>query len=666
MNSPLSSAKRWTIFLSHLSRTLKLWTWFLALLTTSRIFLFALNYNDIVDGAQLSEIFKALWIGFRFDLPVATIFTLPSFLATFLCFWIPISTWVNKIRKVSAFLFNLLWVIITPITLIYFNEFHSQFNAHMLGILYDDQVAIFQTIYNSYPVIPIGLTILTLFIFLIWVSLKWISQPYSFPPIPRPKNIFSSILFSLILIAFLAFSLRGSLGRRPMQAKDAARTGNLTLNRCIINPFTSLHYAIKKQRRLMRSNGMEVFLKTNHPLADFQEFAGRDDIKTVDDAFKRISQEREGRKPQHIFLIVMESYDGWTMLPEYANWHVSDELKSLASKGIYIKHFLSGSSGTMTSLATLIAGMADAGVVTNERSHPGQKPFATAIAPQMQKLGYETHFYYAGYGSWQRIEDFCLEQGFQKTHMGGRMNHDADTNEWGVSDKHLFSFVKKNFNPDVPSFNIIMTSSNHPPYSLDLDKEHCPITSVPSKYQHDFAHGTTTLQMLGHHWYSDHWMGDFVKSIEKLAPDTLFAITGDHWNRKNPRPNPPAFERAIVPLVLYAPHILPKIHHSNQLCGSHYDINATLLELASPSNFTYFAIGRNILKTTQNDVAISSRWLLSNNAIAGTQPPHYPETLKGSPLPTLPENMKKAYRQYQLIHAISWWRLVKGNTLPSQ
>jgi phosphoglycerol transferase MdoB-like AlkP superfamily enzyme len=212
---------------------------------------------------------------------------------------------------------------------------------------------------------------------------------------------------------------------------------------------------------------------------------------------------------------------------------------------------------------------------------------------------------------------------------------------------------------------MIMTSSNHPPYSLDLKKEGCPLTSVPTAYQKEFPHGNATLKMLGHHWYSDKWLGYFVREFSKKNPDSLFAITGDHWGRIFPGPRPTSFEKAIVPLVLYGPNILPKDISGDRLSGGHYDLGATLIELAADPGFSYHAIGKNILKTTPKNVAMSRIWFLGHDFISLAKSPQQTQSLKGESIPA-PADLPKLKRRYNLTHGISWWRLRKGNDLPTE
>lgn len=657
--------KGWSSFRYHLARDLKLWLWIALLLFVSRLVLVWSNRFSMADDTDISDYAIAFFTGFRFDMPIATIFTLPSFLCSCLTLIVPVGKITSRVRITFTCLVTLLWVIITPITLAYFKQYHNQFNAHMLGIVHDDFNAIVTTVWKSYPIIPGTLAGIAAAAFLVFLGRRWITTPFPLPQIKAPRTWFSRAAVTLLILISVTLGLRGSLGHRPMQKKDAGRTQDAVLNRCVINPFSSLNYAIKAHQDLMKADGLDRYIRKK-PLQAFREYAHGADIKTVDDAFLRTAHGRPGKKPQHIFLVIMESYDGWTMLEQHADWNISNELKQLGKEGISIQRFLPGSRSTMTSLGTIISGMADAGVITNERSHPSNPPYGTAIAEQMKQLGYQTHFWYAGYTSWQRIGDFCNEQGFDHTHMASGMGKDPDINEWGVSDKHLFSHIQSTFKTDTPTFNVILTSSNHPPYSLDLEKENCPITSVPSAYQKEFEHGTASLNMLGHHWYSDKWMGNFVREISANTPDCLFAITADHWGRIFPGPRPTAFEKAIVPMVFYGPDILPKDIDSSQLSGSHYDLGATLIELAADPRFEYHAIGQNMLNKKPDQIAMSRLWLLGYDFIMNVNDQSILESLKGVKLTKKPNSVKPALKHYNLTHGISWWRLRKGNDLPEK
>ena len=86
---------------------------------------------------------------------------------------------------------------------------------------------------------------------------------------------------------------------------------------------------------------------------------------------------------------------------------------------------------------------------------------------------------------------------------------------------------------DQKVFHMILTTSNHPPYTLDVDSMGFPRDEVRSKLPSSISKDEKTVTELGHIWYADKTMGDFVQKVEKKHPDSLYIITGDHSERFN-------------------------------------------------------------------------------------------------------------------------------------
>src|SRR5207249_1451975 len=77
----------------------------------------------------------------------------------------------------------------------------------------------------------------------------------------------------------------------------------------------------------------------------------------LDERMKKIARGRSGPQPEHIFVIVMESYDGWAMLPEYQSLGLTRNLTELAQAGVSVKAFVSSGESTMKSLAVIVSGL---------------------------------------------------------------------------------------------------------------------------------------------------------------------------------------------------------------------------------------------------------------------------------------------------------------------
>lgn len=56
----------------------------------------------------------------------------------------------------------------------------------------------------------------------------------------------------------------------------------------------------------------------------------------------------------------------------------------------------------------------------------------------------------------------------------------AVTNEWGVRDEDIFRFVAGKLDDATPSFNLVLTSTYHPPYDINVYGEGYPVRDMPT------------------------------------------------------------------------------------------------------------------------------------------------------------------------------------------
>jgi phosphoglycerol transferase MdoB-like AlkP superfamily enzyme len=288
----------------------------------------------------------------------------------------------------------------------------------------------------------------------------------------------------------------------------------------------------------------------------------------------------------------------------------------------------------------------------------------TASAPIFKQLGYKPRFFYGGYLSWQRMGEFCREQGFEEIYGGDQMTSGSRPNEWGVEDEQLFRFVLEHTGSE-PTFNLIMSTSYHPPYSVDVKKKGFD----PSVVRADPLGARLSaeeLRVLGHLWYSDKCVGDFVSEAAHKLERPLFAITGDHYSRKqyvSARPTHTLYESLAVPLVIYGPRALENVRAPAGIAGSHLDIVPTFVDLAAPRGFEYHAFGRDLFDQSQSQAGFGCNAVMGPDFILKINDPAHVENLQGQPRSDVDANgLALHYRQ---LHALGWWRAMKGNQWPS-
>lgn len=199
----------------------------------------------------------------------------------------------------------------------------------------------------------------------------------------------------------------------------------------------------------------------------------------------------------------------------------------------------------------------------------------------MRENGYQTSFLYGGYGQFDNMNAYFGGNGFA---LSDRLDIQTPvfTNIWGVSDQDLFQHARTYFDQlaqqNKPFFTIIMTTSNHSPFTFPAG-----IPGIPAEG------GGRNAGVL----YADYALRDFFTQAQTHSwyTNTLFVIVADHGARVYGEAQIPITSYEI-PLLLFAPgHIKPR---QVQTPISQMDIAPTVLSLLGlPYKAPFF--GQNIL-----------------------------------------------------------------------
>jgi phosphoglycerol transferase MdoB-like AlkP superfamily enzyme len=622
-----------------------------------RLFLFCFFRDRIGISTHLDQFLRCIGMGTLFDVSIASFFLFPTVIAKTIAHAIrmPSSLSVeisSHVLKLSQHIFagtaSLLMIIDTG----YIAEYHNQFDHWLFGLVFDDRMAIAKTIWKTYPVTAIIGASIAIYLLLV--------RCITFLSVPRPRvteiKAGRAMFYSVGILVLLTLGVRGSAGMRPLQEKDVAVTTDDFLNKLVLNPFKALYYAIHNHNKLNAVSGTQGFITDKEIHAAAKVLNPRCTSANLDDYLRREAAGSKKTPPDHIFLIIMESYDSWPVRESFRQLGLTDNLVSIGASGLIALDFLPSGTGTMTSLASIITGLPEVGVQPNYRKHI-RSGLPTATAKIFNRLGYTTRFFYGGYLSWQRVGDFCSEQGFKEIHGGSEMSERLSGNEWGVDDDQLFRFVLSAIDPNTKSFNLILTTSNHPPYTVNLDRHGIQAnlirrTEIDAKLAHALAH----LK------FSDLSLGSFHKSVLEKLPNSFFAITGDHWSRRFPKTKPSLFDTSTVPLVLSGPQITSS-HIKNHLpAGSHIDIAPTLIELVAPERFEYHTFGRDLLNDPKPYSFGYHRLLMEGHLVDTNSPDIYYDS-SGNRGKTGADE-KVIVTTYRQISSLAWWRAMRGNTLP--
>jgi phosphoglycerol transferase MdoB-like AlkP superfamily enzyme len=574
---------KWHKFISELANIIFFWLFSIIFFFIFRLFFIFFFRNELSEAVAFSDFTKSLFMGFRFDTQIVTYFILIPLILnpTLLAFN------VFKARKIIRLIFQACFIILATficlITINYYKEYNEQFNHFLFLGLYDDQKMVFETIMADFH------PYLNLIIFIVIIVISFLIFKY-FENKKRIANFllqFKSKSFKIALVSIslilLAGSIRGSFSSRPVIRKWAYLTKDSFLNKTIINPFKSLKYAIGDFNKINQSGKKNPFGQVEN------------ESKIVSNLIKKESKGAHIEKPKQIFIVVMESFDSWPLQDEYEDFNVANNLKNIANKGIHFTHFLPSAASTMNSLGAILTGVPYSGVNIS-RIGAVNGPYKSALFNQFEKLGYETNMFVGCFLSWQNIGNFSKNQGVNTMYSSPDAESDKDSGFYGIDDEGLFNMTLKKIDTSKYTLNVILTSSYHPPFKVDIYKKgfHLKtIADLPKQSQEQFT-GSMSFDALGHLWYSDKAIGDFVKKAEEKFPNAIFCFTGDHFGRRFINSKPNLYEKSAVPFIIYGKNIEPK---KITTAGSHIDIFPTLIEMIAPKDFTYYSFGESLFNS---------------------------------------------------------------------
>ena len=286
-----------------------------------------------------------------------------SLAPTLVSYVVPLGRWPERIRRALTPVLLSVCALAFVTDAAYFTEYDDQFDHWIFGLVYDDRQAIFTTIWKTYPVTAL----LTLCVIGALAS-SWVvgrltrRAAQTAVPAWLEQGWVRGVAFVLLLV-LTGFGLRGSVGRRPLQEKDIATTGDVLLNKLVPNPPFALYTAIQNHLTLGTSAGIRMFLPDGDVKGAARElFPARRDAADLDASLERRAPGAVEPRADHVFIVVMESYDSWPMQAKFASLHLTDRLSALARDGVQVHAFVSAGSGTMKSLGTIMTGLPSAGV----------------------------------------------------------------------------------------------------------------------------------------------------------------------------------------------------------------------------------------------------------------------------------------------------------------
>jgi phosphoglycerol transferase MdoB-like AlkP superfamily enzyme len=510
-------------------------------------------WSPPAEGASLLDLPLMLIVGIGFDVIAASWLLLPATLWSLL---MPRRLLESRAQKMltrglvflflGIFLFNAIagWV--------FWEEFASRYNFIAVDYLvYTTEVI--DNIVESYPLplIAAGLLVAT-------TGLYFGLRKSLEARLARSVSASRAALVPMLLVPAIAwFFVDGSLAR---VSTDRYR------NEITKDGVYSLFAAFRSNVLDFEENF--AHLDEEEAFGELRVALAKDGLEFVSDDPHDLRRHRstlQQEKRYNVMMIVVESLSAqyMTMFDDDGK-DLTPRLDALAKKSLVYSRFFATGSRTVRGLEALSLSVPP----TPGRSiikRPGNEGL-DSIGWPFKDRGYDTRFMYGGHGYFDNMNYFFSSNGFD---IVDRANLDESevtfANAWGVCDGDLFARALKEGDASAtagrPFFSLVMTTSNHRPYTYP------DVVSIPPGTGRDGA-----VQ------YTDYAIGEFIDAAKDhdWFDNTIFVVVGDHCASS-------AGKRDItvakhhVPLLLYAPSLIaPGVHDR---IASQMDFAPTLLSL---------------------------------------------------------------------------------------
>ena len=649
-------------FFSGLQRDFRLFLFILLLLEIYRAAFIYVMSDYIGAGTDSSQIWLANFAGIRLSLKTAGVVTLLSFV------FVTLAGLTSRLRLAIGIIASLIFSILFMARFPYYREFNATFGMALVQGLQDDLWSIIVTLVQGYGIIwrlPVAflLTIVCIFFYSRLLLIKPIQ-------LPDFETLTKKVLFmfgsTLIIVAFFIFARFGGsfTYENGLNWENAGITSDEFLNECILDDGQALYraYSISRDMKEREIAGVE-----QDKILEYAEFISQRknlNAQSLEPYLERTAGGSRIDPPKHIFIIMGETWMQWPMLGKYADLHIADGIKSLIAEPncYYSRNFFPTGSFTSIAVDGIVTGMPDVNININYQPRTYEEIYISAMAPPLKELGYRVDFWYGGTPSWDNISKMALAQGFDNFYGYPDLNAPKQTT-WGAKDGDLFDAIERHLPDEPPTVHLIMTTTNHPPYNLDLAAEGFNFAATLAELEKlpNVDDARSLAVSLGHYWYMDKVTTKFIRSVSEKYPDSLFIVTGDHAHRTDPSSRPTIFEHESVPFVMYGAGIHKKILPPD-VVGGHMSIVPTIIELIAPRGFIYYSIAPSLFNSF--GVAFDLESYITQNT-AGRIDSDVWEILPqvasvNLPQVNLPNERKHAMQVVRAVRTVAWWLLTKG------
>jgi phosphoglycerol transferase MdoB-like AlkP superfamily enzyme len=476
-------------------------------------------------------------LGFLNDIAVLPPLLLPlSLILLILPTWHREASWRRMLAHAVSMATIFGFVYLALAQYFFFDEFNGRFNLVAVDyLIYPNEV--FVNIWQTYHVIwfLLATSVISVVSQMIFAARLVRSKMPSCRFVSRLKFVgIHVVLTALVLLAFSTDSL--------------SLFNNRVANEITANGISSFF-------RALHTNELD-FNRYYRTLASDKAFAiiqkelrlpGQDKPHASKDLNRNFPGYADGLGKLNIVAIVEESF-GAQFVGAYGDKRgLTPNFDRLSHKGLLFANAYASGTRTVRGLGAIVTSMPP---IPSEgiMKRPGSEGMAN-WGEVLKGKGYQTSFLYGGHGVFDNMNHFFSTNGFAISDIAD-IKEITQRTIWGVCDEDIFRHAVKYYDAAAtkgkPFFSVIMTTSNHQPYTFPAG-----IPNVPVKGGGRIA-GVR---------YADYAIGKFIEQAEGTSwgRNTLFIIVADHDARVYGSEQVPMRHYRIPMLFLAPGHLRPRV-----------------------------------------------------------------------------------------------------------
>ncbi|MGF1762525.1 LTA synthase family protein [Aliivibrio kagoshimensis] len=580
----------------HLNHTIwvQILTITLILFCARVIFFLNVGHLDLFTEKS-SDLQRAFFTGFRFDIKVAAIAFAPLFLLGL--FTASFSSLYSKLRAIFPWYGLVICFLVTAFSIgnyYYFKTYGNHFDLFVYGFFDDDTEAVMKNAWADYPIIRSFLASILVTAVYVAVMKRVNVNRIEVDDVKRHKGVMTGLV--IISVLGIAFFARGSLGTFPLKRYHAHVSEVDIINKITPNALLALEWA----KTDYKNQGKFDVVDASALKAQMQKVLGKPNTQFTTEKNSYLAE----NKP-HVVMALMEGMGANVLIEDdYPRNDVLGSLRSAFDDDYLFTRFLAETSATIDTIVNMVA---KSNVPTIGHSSAQKQVIEGRAMLPYKQAGYKTIFITAGNGMWRNVANYLPMQGFDLV-LDENSIKDAFPESaqyaaaWGLPDEYVFKLANKLLDEaQQPLFIYLLTVTNHTPYKAPNSYSVKPIKASEQLLTRMGDGEEEAEALLSTYQYAADSLGNFIASIKNsdLGKQTVIAATGDHRIRgfTLKEPDDLALKHA-VPFYLYLPQPIKErveLHYDPKRVGSHKDIFPTLYAFSlSEANYSSLG-GRNML-----------------------------------------------------------------------